>query len=346
MNQTLTAVAGISVGHAEMSERPTGSTVVLVPSGTVAAVDVRGGAPGTRETDLLAPTKMVQEVHAVLLTGGSAFGLAAADGVMRFLDEQGFGFDTGIARVRVPIVPAAVLFDFAVGDRPDIRPDAACGRRAAEAASSAPVSEGNTGAGAGASVGKLAGHAHAMRGGLGSAALRLDNGLVVAAMVAVNAIGNIVDPQTGSMIAGARGKDGKTLADAHGFLLAGTGLAGTGCAETGLAGEPMPETGLAGTNTTIGVVATNARLTQAEATKVAEMAQDGFARTIFPAHTPWDGDTLFCLATGAHAEPIGAADLLQIGALAAAVTATAVVRGVSLASGLPGLPAATDLVAG
>lgn len=334
MNQTLTAVEGITVGHAEMVERPTGCTVILAPAGTVAGVDVRGGAPGTRETDLLSPTKMIQEVHAVVLSGGSAFGLAAADGVMRFLEARGLGFDTGVARV--PIVPAAVLFDLAVGARPEIRPNEDCGRRAAEAATTAPVREGSVGAGMGASVGKLAGPGRAMRGGLGSAAFHLDHGLVVTALVAVNAVGDIVDPLNGRLVAGARAEDGKALAGAHDALLTGTGW-------TGPLQNTDPVSVLAGTNTTIGVVATNARLTQAQATKVAEMAQDGFARTIFPAHTPWDGDTLFCLATGTWEVSVAATDLLQIGALAATATANAVLRGVRRARGLPGLPAASDL---
>ncbi len=320
----LTSVDGIKVGHHTLEERPTGCTVILTEGGAVGGVDVEGGAPGTREIGLLEPENMVQEVHAIVLSGGSAFGLDTASGVMRYLEEKGIGFDTKVARV--PIVPAAILFDLAVGD-PKIRPGADCGYRAAAAATGGPVSEGNVGAGAGATVGKLAGPGRAMKGGLGTAQVTLPDGLVVAALVAVNAVGDVIDPATGEIVAGMRTEDGKALADARKLL------------RSGAFGRPPPTAPQAGVNTTIGVVATNARLTKAQASKVASMAHDGFARAIFPSHTPWDGDTVFALATGTHQGP---ADLLAVGALAADVMAEAVVRAVRAATGLPGLPAASD----
>lgn len=318
----LTAVEGIKVGHFTLSERPTGCTVVLVERGAVAGVDVRGGAPGTRETDLLAPVNMVQQVHALVLAGGSAFGLDAASGVMRYLEERGVGFETRVARV--PIVPAAILFDLGVGGKPQVRPTAECGYKAALAASSGPVEEGNVGAGAGATVGKLAGAGRAMKAGLGSAAITLPGGLVVAALVAVNAVGDILDPRTGQVVAGVRTADGRRLADVRRLLRAG---------EVDWQAQP-------GEHTTIGVVATNARLTKAQATKVAQMAHDGYARAIVPVHTPVDGDTIFAVATGTLTQEV---NLAVIGALAAEAMADAIVRAARAATGLPGLPAARDL---
>jgi L-aminopeptidase/D-esterase-like protein len=319
-NRTLTAVTCLEVGHHTLTARPTGCTVVLAGAGgAVAGVDVRGAAPGTRETDLLSPVNSVDRVHAIVLSGGSAFGLDTASGVMRWLEERKIGFDVGVARV--PIVPAAILLDLGVGDA-RIRPDADCGYQAASAASSAPIAEGNVGAGAGATVGKLLGRERGMKGGLGSAAIRLPGGLVVAAMVAVNALGDIVDPATGQIVAGARAADG-SFADARRLL------------REGRRGAVAP-----GGQTTLGIVATNATLTKTQATKVAQMAHDGFARAIVPSHTPADGDTIFSLATGTHA---GDADVLLIGALAADVTAEAIVRAVKAASSLPQWPAARDL---
>ena len=320
----LTAIGGIKVGHHTLAERPTGCTVVLVEDGAVAGVDVRGGAPGTRETALLDPTKTVQQVHAIVLAGGSAFGLDAASGVVRYLSERNIGYDTRIARV--PIVPAAILFDLGVGGDPTIRPDAECGYQAAMAATTGPVAEGNVGAGAGATIGKTGGPGRAMKGGVGSAAAFLPDGLVVAAIVAVNAIGDVIDPATGQVVAGVRSEDGRTLADARTLLRAGR--SGRGRARE---------------NTTIGVVATNARLDQAQATVMAQMAHDGFARAIFPAHTPNDGDAIFALSTGARDAPDS---LATVGALAADVMADAIVRAVRAATGLPGYPAARDLQAG
>lgn len=317
----LTAVSGIKVGHHTLSERPTGCTVVLVEAGAVAGVDVRGSAPGTRETDLLNPINMVEQVHAVVLSGGSAFGLDTASGVMRYLEERGVGFDVRVAKV--PIVPAAILFDLAIGDA-KIRPTAECGYQAAQAATTDPVQEGNVGVGAGATVGKLTGMNHAMKGGIGSAAITLPTGLTVAAIVAVNAVGDIIDPATGQIVAGARTDDGKSFVDVRKLLKAG-----------------MLQSRRVGQNTTIGVVATNARLTKVQASKVAQMAHDGFARAISPVHTPMDGDTIFALATGTHTQ---AADLLTIGALAAEVMAEAIVRAARTATGIPGYPAGRDLI--
>jgi L-aminopeptidase/D-esterase-like protein len=317
----LTDVAGLRVGHFTDSRRPTGCTVVLAGAGAVCGVDVRGGAPGTRETDLLDPVNSVQQVHAVVLSGGSAFGLDAATGVMRYLEENGIGFPVGVGKV--PIVPAAILYDLGIGDW-TIRPDAKAGYEAARAASAGPVAEGSVGAGAGATVGKLFGESRAMKGGIGTAAVRLPSGAVVAALVAVNAIGDVVDPATGRVVAGARTDDGKALRGAADALLAGV--------------RPGPP--LRAKNTSIGVMATNVALTKAEATKVAQMAHDGLARTIRPVHTPWDGDTLFALSTAALA--IDQATLV-VGALAAEAVARAVLRAVMAATGLPGLPSANDL---
>ena len=311
----LTDVAGLRVGHFTDARRPTGCTVVLADAAAVCGVDVRGGAPGTRETDLLDPVNTVQQVHALVLSGGSAFGLDTATGVMRYLEEQGIGFPVGVGRV--PIVPAAILFDLGVGDW-KIRPDANAGYAAARAASTAAVAEGCVGAGAGATVGKLHGMGRAMKAGTGSASVRLPNGAVVAALVAVNALGDIVDP-TGRPIAGLRTEDGKALRGTLEALLAGE-----------RSGRPLP-----GENTAIGVVATNVALTKSEATRVAQMAHDGLARAIRPVHTPWDGDTLFALSTGAVR--LEEATLL-VGSLAAEVVARAVVRAALTATPLPGLP--------
>ncbi len=321
-NTTLTAVPGIKVGHHTLSERPTGCTVIVVDGeGAAGGVSQRGGAPGTRETDLLDPSNMVDKVNAVVLAGGSAFGLDAASGTVKWLEEHNIGWDVRIAKV--PIVPAAILFDLPVGGNPKIRPTADCGYRAAAAASTAPVAQGTIGAGAGATVGKSGGPGRSMKAGLGSYSITLPNGLSVGAIVAVNAVGDIIDPDTGRIVAGVRNPDG-TFADAR--ILLRTGQTG-----------PRPR---AGENTTIGLVATNARLTKAQANRMALMADDGFARAIYPAHTVGDGDTVFALATG---QWTGDADVTQIGALAAEVMARAIVRAATEATGLPNLPAARDL---
>jgi L-aminopeptidase/D-esterase-like protein len=317
----LTAVPGLKVGHHTLAERPTGCTVVLAEAGAVAGVDVRGGAPGTRETDLLDPSTLVDRVHAIVLAGGSAFGLEAATGAVRYLEERGIGFDAGVARV--PIVPAAILFDLGVGGKPSVRPTAECGYLAARAAREGPVAEGNVGAGAGATVGKLLGPGRAMKAGIGTAAITLPGGLTVSALMAVNAVGDVIDPARGRVIAGVRTADGRGLADARALVRSGQAFA----ARTGQ-------------NTTIGVVATNAALTKAQARKVAQMAHDGLARSLSPAHTPLDGDTVFAVATGTHPGPV---DVALVGALAAEAAADAIVRAALQAAGVPGFPAARDL---
>jgi L-aminopeptidase/D-esterase-like protein len=320
----LTEVQGIKVGSHTLSERPTGCTVIMVDGeGVPGGVSQRGGAPGTSETDLLHPLNMVDQVNAIVLAGGSAYGLDARIGVVRYLEEHKMGWrvSTGV----VPIVPAAILFDLPVGKRPDVRPTADCGYKAASSASGGPVSEGNVGAGAGATVGKMGGRG-GMKGGLGSAAIALPNGLVVAALVATNAAGDIVDSETGQVIAGARTADGKYLADVRKLLRAGT---------LGQSAAPR-----AGENTTLAVVATNARLTKTDINRVALMADDGFARAINPSHTTGDGDTVFALATGRWE---GQASVTVIGALAAEAVAEAIVRAVSKAESIDGIPSAREL---
>lgn len=325
MNGTITDVPGIRVGHATNTSALTGCTVVLCDRargrGVVGGVDQRGGAPGTRETDLLRPMHLVKEVHAVLLAGGSAFGLAAAEGVVRYLEERRTGFNARVARV--PIVPAAILFDLDVGD-PAVRPDAEMGYAACLAASGGLVAEGNVGAGTGATVGKIWGMGRAMKSGLGSASVDLGGGLVVGALVAVNAFGDVIDPTNGRILAGAR-------------KMRGEGFADTLTTMRGFVGKTILRFVASASSTVIGVVATNARLTKEEANKVAQMAHDGLARAIRPAHTLLDGDTLFALATGAKR-----ADVNLIGAYAAEVVAQAIVRAARAAEGIPGFPAARD----
>ncbi len=338
MSRGLTAVAGIEVGHFTDPRRPTGCTVILARAGAVAGVDVRGASPGTRETDLLDPVNAIDSVHAVVLAGGSAFGLDAAGGVMRWLEERGIGFSIGAGPEPgmpppfvVPIVPAAILFDLWVGD-PRIRPDADAGYAACDAASRDAPAEGNVGAGAGATVGKLFGIGRAMKGGIGTASIEV-GGVTVAALVAVNAIGDVVDPRSGTVVAGARSVDGKALLGTMASLRRG---------------DLPPRLDLraaAGAATTLAVVATDAVLTKAEATKVAQMAHDGLARSIDPVHTMGDGDVVFALATGASGAP---AATTLVGALAADVLADAVVRAVRAARGIGGadvpyLPASIDL---
>ena len=317
---SITDVAGLKVGHHTLASRPTGCTVVLCESGAVCGVDVRGGAPGTRDTELLRPENTVQQVHALLLTGGSAFGLAAADGVMRWLDERGHGLPVGPARV--PIVPAAVLFDLWVGDA-SVRPDAASGYAACEAASAAPPAQGSVGAGAGAAVGKLYGIARATKGGIGTASVRV-GGFTVGALVAVNAVGDVLDEQ-GQVLAGARQENGHGFMDTTRALLQGQG----------------PARLVPGSATTIGVVATDAALTKAQAAKLATLAHHGLSRAIDPV-TPHDGDTLFTLATGRAG---AVADIGGLGAAAAEVVARAIRRAVRAAVGLPGLPGLADTLA-
>ncbi len=321
MNQSITDVPGLLVGHWTDKDAGTGCTVLLCPQGAVASVDVRGGAPATRETDLLDPTCTVQKVHAVLLSGGSAFGLAAADGVMRWLESHGYGFDTGVARV--PIAPAASLFDLAIG-RADVRPDANAGFAACESAHDGMVAEGNVGAGTGATVGKALGPALATKAGFGTFSKRIRDDVIVAALVAVNALGDVVDPRGGDVIAGTRNPDG------DGFLSSEMLLQGVmGATFQALGGERG--------HTTLAIVATNARLTKAQAKRVAMMAHDGLARVIRPSHHPFDGDVVFVLSVGDKQGDVGA-----VGLTAAQVLAEAVLRAVAFAEPLHGIPAASD----
>lgn len=323
---SITDVLGIEVGHCTDAHRPTGCSVVIAREGAVGAVDVRGAAPGTRETDLLHPSSLVQQVHAVLLTGGSAWGLDAAGGVMRWLEQHGIGLQMRYGVV--PIVPAAVLFDLPVGDA-RIRPDAQAGYAACAAASRRRPDEGNVGAGAGALVGKLFGIERAMKGGIGSASITLD-GVTVGALVACNALGDVVDPATGQVVAGARTPDGASLLNSRDAILAGD----------------LPSYPLAGSNTTLAVVATDAVLTKAQAHRIAQVAHDGLARSINPVHTMHDGDTIFALATGKSGRTPG---MVHLATLAAEVTARAVVRAVlaahTVAAGGLTWPAARDMPA-
>jgi L-aminopeptidase/D-esterase-like protein len=324
LNNSITDVRGIEVGHAQNEEALTGCTVILCRNGAVAGVDVRGGAPGTRETDLLDPVNLVDKVHAIVLAGGSAFGLDAANGVMRYLEEKNIGFNTGVARV--PIVPSAILYDLNLG-RANVRPDSAMGALAAASAVSTPPAEGNVGAGTGASVGKMFGPALAMKSGIGNASMDIGGGVVVGAIVAVNAWGDVISPDTGEIVAGLRsgrvgplriGK-GRQFADTLAMMKTSTGRGVLGLANRG--------------NTVIGAVATNAKLTKAQATKVAQMAHDGLARTIRPAHTMLDGDTIFALSTGTKK-----ADVSTVGAFAAEVIAQAILRAVRMAKSVGGVP--------
>jgi L-aminopeptidase/D-esterase-like protein len=318
MNDTLTAVEGIKVGHATDTVGMTGCTVILCEQGAVGGVDQRGGAPGTRETDLLLPMHLVQEVHAVMLAGGSAFGLAAADGAMRYLSERGIGYAAG--PVRVPIVPAAILFDLGLGS-PTAYPDAEMGYQACLAASDAPVEQGNAGAGMACSAGKILGGEWATKTGIGSAAIDLGNRLIVAALMAVNPFGDVVDEQD-RIIAGTRQANGEGFADTLTLLRSRSGR------------QAMRAMGA----TVIGVVATNARLNKEHVNKVAQMAHDGLARAIRPSHTLFDGDTIFALATGkVRASPT------VVGAYAAEAVCEAIRRGARAAQSACGLPCGSDI---
>ena len=321
----ITDVPGIEVGQAQDDEGLTGCTVILCRKGATGGVDVRGSAPGTRETDLLNPINLVQKVHAIVLAGGSAFGLDAASGVMRYLEGQKIGFDA--RGVRVPIVPAAILFDLGLG-RADCRPDAAMGYQAVHAANAGAVAEGNVGAGCGASVGKTFGMARAMKSGVGTASIEIGGGIVVGAIVAVNAFGDVVDPANGQIIAGARPVK---LGPAR--LGEGEKYADTLKVMKTFVGRNVMRFAT-GSNTVIGVVAANVRFTKAETSKMAQMAQDGLARTIRPAHTMLDGDTIFALATGDKQ-----ADVSIIGAYAAEALSQAILRAVRAAKPAGGLPA-------
>jgi L-aminopeptidase/D-esterase-like protein len=313
----VTAIPGLRVGHWTDRRAATGCTVVLCQEGAVAAVDVRGGAPGTRETDLLRPGNLVERIHAVLLSGGSAFGLDAAAGVMRYLEEQGVGFATpgGL----VPIVVEAVLYDLSVG-RSDVRPDAAAGYAACGVAKGGRVSQGSVGAGSGATVGKALGMERAVKGGIGTASERADD-VIVGALVAVNCLGEVVDPDSGRILAGPRDEKGGFLSTLDILRRRSSGLAG------------------GFTNSTIGVVATNARLNREQAYRLAVMAHDGLSRAVRPAHTPVDGDVFFSLATGATEGPV---DPIILGALAARAVERAIVQAVTEARGLAGVPSLAE----
>lgn len=303
----ITDVEGIKVGHFTESRRPTGCTVILYENGAVAGVDVRGSAPGTRETDLLNPINTVDKVHAIVLSGGSAFGLDTAGGVMRYLEERDFGYQT--AAGKVPIVPAAILYDLGIGD-PKIRPDAEAGYQACLSAKTGPVEEGSVGAGTGATVGKLAGGTRT-KGGIGTSSIKLQNGVVVGAIVAVNCVGDVIDPKTGKTVAGALVPGGKEFLNIMEAYRLGSDLTRA----------PRP-----GESTAIGVVATNAAFDKTQMTKIAQMAHDGIARAVNPAHTPFDGDTLFAMSTGTSAARVHHG---IIGALAAEAVSEAILRAVT-----------------
>ncbi len=306
LKRNILDIPGIAVGQAEDPTAKTGVTVVLAKNGAVCGVDVRGAAPGTRETDLLDPRNAMERVQAVVLSGGSAFGLASANGVMDYLEEQGIGFDVGVTKV--PIVPAAVLFDLEYGDA-FTRPDAAMGRRACEAISDTVLLEGDHGAGCGATVGKLRGMAHCTNSGIGSWSEVTENGIRVAALIAVNAFGDVYE--NGKIIAGTKDDDGSFLSAEDGVIQMAESLS------------------FSGKNTTIGVIATNVKLTKAQASKIAGMAHDGLARCIRPIHTTLDGDTLFCLSTEEIELPSAPVDV--VGILAAKATEKAVLRAVKAA---------------
>ena len=322
MYNAITDVEGIEVGHWSDPEAATGCTVILCRQGAVGGVDVRGSAPGTRETDLLRPMNLVQEAHAVVLAGGSAFGLDAAGGVMRWLDERSIGLAVGVGVV--PIVASAVLFDLAIG-RPDVRPGPEAGYAACQVADDGPVAEGCIGAGTGATVGKLMGPTYATKSGLGTAARRISGDVTVGALVAVNAFGDVVDPATGEIIAGPRNPKGKGYVNTVERL------------HTDLSGTTLTFP----SNTTLAVVATDAALTKEGSNKIAQMAHNGLAQAIRPVHTMLDGDTVFALATGRW--PQASVDVSAIGAVAASVLAEAVVRAVRQATSLAGIPAARDV---
>ncbi len=312
----ITDIPGITVGHASDAHAATGCTVVVCRHGAVGGVDVRGAAPGTRETDALRPMTLVERVHAVLLTGGSAFGLAAADGVVRYLEEQGIGFDVAVAKV--PIVPAAVIFDLMIGSA-TVRPTAEMGYAAVRGASAGPVDEGSVGAGCGATVGKLLGMRSAMKGGVGTWAVNLPGGVIVGALVVVNAFGDVLDEHTGQVLAGARDP-------ATGRFL--------NTADALIRGQRAPAFTA---NSTLGVVATNAALTKEQANKLAQLGHDGLARVISPVHTMIDGDTIFALSIGT-----AKADAMAVGAAAVQTIAESVERAVRLATGLAGIAGLAD----
>lgn len=317
MHNAITDIPGIKVGHYTDISAATGCTVILCEDGAVAGVDVRGGAPGTRDTDLLNPINVVEKIHAVMLSGGSAFGLNSIGGVQRYLEEKGIGYE--MAGVRVPIVPGAVVFDLDLGSA-RVRPGAEEGYKACMSAISGPVEQGCVGAGTGALIGQLKGKRLATKGGVGTASVKFYGGVIVAAIIVVNCLGDIIDPATGKIIAGIRNEDGKSFDNTIELMKQGyTYLA-----------EP-------GQNTVIGVVATNAQLTKAQATKVAGMAHDGMARTINPSHSMHDGDTIFALSLGNRE-----GDITTVGSMAAEATREAIVNAVKKAVSLDGIPSLSD----
>ena len=326
-NQTLTAIAGVEVGHDSDLDNLTGVTVIrFADPGAIAGVSVMGSAPGTRETDLLDPSNLVDTVNAIVLTGGSAFGLAAATGVVSVLEEAGSGLSVAQGQV-VPIVPGAVIFDLGVGN-PKVRPDADAGERAARSATSQPVGMGNIGAGTGATVGKLKGAARATKGGLGSALISLPGSKLVGCLVVVNAVGEVRDPSSGSILAGIRG-DNKGE-----FLCSVEAITG------GLSSEVLP-----GTNTTIAAIVTNVSMTKTQLTKVAQMAHDGMARTINPVHTQYDGDTVFAASTKTSTVESNLSDadtVNQIGTAAAEALAQAIVLAIKHAKSIHDIPSSDE----
>ena len=319
----ITTVPGIRVGHYTDRQNATGCTVVLCETGAVGGVDVRGSAPGTRETDLLSPTAMVDRVHAVLLSGGSAFGLAAATGVVEYLEEKGVGIEFGNATI--PIVPAAILFDLGLVTH-KVRPDANAGRLACEEARTGTIAEGSVGAGTGATVAKLLGRDRCVKGGIGTSSVHLGDGLSVGAIVAVNAVGGVVDPETSQIVAGPLADDGITMLDSMKLIT-----------------DPNYEESQTrpGENTTIGVIATNADLTKAQANKLASVAHDGLAMAVRPAHLMSDGDTLFALSTRQHDGPVS---MNRLCAAAVVCVSRAIVRAVQNATGLGGVKSVSELI--
>jgi len=313
----ITDVEGIKVGHSQSEEGMTGCTAVICEEGATGGVDVRGSAPGTRETDLLKPEKLVERIHAVVLAGGSAFGLEAASGVMRYLEKRGIGFDVGVTKV--PIVASAVIFDLNIGDH-RLRPDFLMGCDAAKSASTEERRQGNVGCGLGATVGKILGPDHAMKSGLGSATLKAGE-LIVSAIVSVNSFGDIYDYESSRQIAGVFDYEKREMLNTYSIMKK----------ESKALGFPMR-------NTTIGVVATNAVLTKAEANKIASMAQNGFARSINPVHTMLDGDTIFTMATNKIKE-----DVNLIGTMASEVMSRAITNAIINAKSCHGLISYTDI---
>lgn len=320
-NHTITRVPGFLVGHSQDQKALTGCTVILCKKGAIGGVDQRGGAPGTRETDLLRPMHLVEKVHAVVLAGGSAFGLDASSGVMRYLEEQKIGFNSGYAKV--PIVSSAILYDLGLGDAKE-RPDAAMGYQACQNASRQPVAQGNFGAGTGASIGKILGMSGAMKSGIGSACIQLGHGQFVGALIAVNAFGDVIDPDNGKIIAGARKRTKKEPGQYEYLDTLSSMKSLLGKVAIGIASHQ---------NTVIGVIATNAQLTKEETNKVAQMAQDGIAMTIRPAHTMFDGDTLFAMSSGTVPGNVN-----LVGAYAAQAVAQAILAAVRTTKSLGGLP--------